>query len=292
MHVCMPIGSSLGMSLASAERRGRRLGQIAAVRTSATIIGCLFVWVVIDRWPRAYLLSAYSAVFLIGGLLALVAMVVYWRMTGLGIQGERPRLVVRKEYWLYYVLALLFGARKQIFVTFGPWVLVREFGRPASTFARLGIVGAIIGVFFNPALGKLIDRVGERAILVADSLLLVLVCAGYGFADRLGLGDRALYVLYACFVVDQLLFAVNMARDTWMSKIARRPEDIAPTLSLGITINHAVSMSIPTLGGWVWDTYNYRWVFVGAACVALAMLAFASQVRTPGREIPAVQPAN
>ncbi|NCO91768.1 MAG: MFS transporter [Armatimonadetes bacterium] len=276
MHVGMPIGSSLGMSLASAERRGRRVGQIGGVRTAATIIGCAFVWLTVDYWKQGY-----SLIFFFGGALALLAAVGFWRMRGIGVEGARPSLVVRKEYWLYYVLALLFGARKQLFITFGPWVLVRVFHQPASTFARLWIVAALIGIFFNPLLGRLIDRVGERTILVADALLLLLVCAGYGFADRLGLGGWEVYVLYACFIIDQLLFSVNMARDTWMSKIAVRQEDIAPTLSLGITLNHAVSMSLPTLGGLVWDRYGYQWVFVGAACVALVMLVFTSRVRTP-----------
>jgi len=207
MHVGMPIGSSLGMSLASAERRGRRVGQIGGVRTAATIIGCAFVWLTVDYWKQGY-----SLIFFFGGALALLAAVGFWRMKGIGVEGARPSLVVRKEYWLYYVLALLFGARKQLFITFGPWVLVRVFHQPASTFARLWIVAALIGIFFNPLLGRLIDRVGERTILVADALLLLLVCAGYGFADRLGLGGWEVYVLYACFIIDQLLFSVNMAR--------------------------------------------------------------------------------
>jgi membrane protein YdbS with pleckstrin-like domain len=71
-----------------------------------------------------------------------------------------------------------------------------------------------------------------------------------------------------------------MARDTYMSKIALKPEHVAPSLSLGITINHAVSMSVPALGGLVWIYYGHSWVFIGAGCVAVLMVVFTSMVRT------------
>ena len=82
---------------------------------------------------------------------------------------QRPKFVWRGRYWLYYALAFLFGARKQVFITFGPWVLIRIFHQPAWIFAQLWIAAAILGVFFQPALGRAIDRFGERTVLLADS---------------------------------------------------------------------------------------------------------------------------
>jgi hypothetical protein len=90
----------------------------------------------------------------------------------------------------------------------------------------------------------------------------------------------AIWLLYACLVMDQLLFGVNMARDTYMSKIALKPEHVGPSLSLGITINHAVSMSVPSLGGLLWIKYGHQWVFIGAAGIAVMMMVFTSRVRT------------
>ena len=137
-------------------------------------------------------------------------------------------------------------------------------------------------MLFQPALGRAIDRFGERKVLMVDSVLILSICMGYGFANHLGSPQLALWLLYACFVVDQLLFGVNMARDTYMSKIALKPEHVAPSLSLGITINHAVSMSVPSLGGLIWIRYGHSWVFVGAAGVAVLMVIFTSMVRTGG----------
>jgi len=118
-------------------------------------------------------------------------------------------------------------------------------------------------------------------VLIADSLLIVAICMGYGFAHRLGSERLAIALLYACMVGDQLLFGVNMARDTYLSKIARKPEDIAPSLSLGVTINHAVSMSVPSLGGLLWMGCGHTWVFVAAGGIAVLMLLTSTRVRTP-----------
>ncbi|NIR03210.1 MAG: MFS transporter, partial [Gemmatimonadales bacterium] len=95
-------------------------------------------------------------------------------------------------------------------------------------------------VFVQPQIGKLIDRFGERAILMANSLLMIGVCLGYGFARELPLRNPV-WLVYACYVLDHILFATGMARATYLDKIADNEDDIHASLSLGVTIDHAVS---------------------------------------------------
>ena len=273
-HLIMPVRSSISMDLAPDGKKGRRLGQIQGASIAASIVGYALIWVVMDLSPKNYRL-----IYIIGGVVALGAAAVFFAMRMPGAHLSRPKFIFRRRYWLY-LLAAFFGARKQIFITFGPWVLVQIFHQEANIFAELFMAGAVLGLVFQPALGRAIDRFGERKVLMVDAMLIFCICAGYGFADHLGNHRLALWLLYACFVADQLLFGVNMARDTYMSKIALKPEHVAPSLSLGITINHAVSMSVPSIGGLVWIRYGYSWVFVGAACVAVLMVIFTSMVRT------------
>ena len=134
---------------------------------------------------------------------------------------------------------------------------------------------------FQPALGRAIDRFGERAVLMVDAALVFLVCAGYAFSHLIDHRPLALAVLFSCYVGDQLLFGTGMARNTYLSKIALKPEHVSPTLSLGVTINHAVSMSIPALGGLLWVSSGHSWVFIVAAGIALLMLVFTSMIRLP-----------
>lgn len=285
MHLIMPIRSSVGMALAGSREKGRRLGQISSTGLAAGIAGCALVWVTMKHFR-----ADYRLVFAIGGVAALAAAFFFWGMRLPDAHLQRPKFVWRKSYWLYYVLAFLFGARKQIFITFGPWVLVKVFQQQAYIFAQLWIVASLLGVAFQPWLGRMIDRRGERWVLMADSVCIFLICLGYGFSSLIPLRPLALGLLFACFVADQLLFGVNMARDTYLAKIAVAKEDVAPTLSLGITINHAVSMSIPFVGGLLWMRYGHASVFVVTAGIAVVMFVFSAMLRLPA-SAPAVTPA-
>ena len=286
-HLLMPVRSSLSMELATANQRGKRLGQIAATGIAGSIAGCAVVWISMRGFG-----TSYPVIFSIGAAAAFAAAFFLFAMRMPNAHLQRPKFVWRRSYWLYYVLSFLFGARKQLFITFGPWVLIRIFHQPVWIFAQLWIVAAVLGIFFQPWLGKAIDRWGERTVLLADSVLLLLVCLGYGFAHALPLPSLALGLLYACFVGDNLLFGVNMARDTYLSKIVEKQEHLAPTLSLGISINHAVSMSIPTLGGWLWITYGHSSVFMATAGIAVLMAIFSARVRPPQTAGPApIKPA-
>jgi predicted MFS family arabinose efflux permease len=281
-HLSMPVQGSIGLSLSRENQEGRRLGQIGSVSGVAYVVGCGLVWLILRQMPQAY-----HTTFIVGGIgfgLAAVVLLCMDRTVG---SLTRPKLTLHPRYWLYYVLSVLFGARKQVFLTFGPWVLVKVYQQPASIFAGLMLVGGGAGIVFRPLLGRLIDRVGERAVLMADAVVLVLICLGYGFADRLGLGHTlTVYLLYACYVTDQVVFATGMARTTYLKKIAVRPEHVASSLALGVSLDHATSMSVPRAGGRLWNAYGqfgYRYVFLAAAGIALINLFFASLVRGPGR---------
>ncbi len=276
-HLEMPMRSAIAMNLGTRKQHGRRLGQSSAARVGASLISGLFVWIVIDRFG-----ANYTITFVAGAAMAIVAAFVYGRMAIDGHTKQREKLVVRKKYWLYYVLCVLFGARKQVFITFAPWVLVKIFGEPATTFAKLWMVSAVVGVFFQQALGDLIDRWGERRVLMVDGAILIVLCLVYGFAEQLGPRRYMVWVLYACYILDQLLFGVENARSAYLAKIAERPEDVSASLTMGISINHAVSMVVPWVGGkYLWERYGYHWVFVAASGVAALTTLAASLVRTP-----------
>ncbi|MEN6644323.1 MAG: MFS transporter [Armatimonadia bacterium] len=274
-HVIMPVRSAIGMSLAHETRHGRRLGQVSSLGAAGTILGAGFAWAVSAGQSS----PPFWLIFAAGGVMALCGSITFFLMRGIGRQTARPKLVWNRKYWLYYVLCLLFGARKQLFITFGPWVLIKVFHRNVVTFAKLGIMNSMLTVFTNPAIGGLIDRWGERRVLVLDSFILMLICLGYGGAHFFG--PAGIYVAFACFVLDEVMFGVGNARTTYLAKIAQRPEDVTASLSLGITLDHAMSMTLPTLGGLVWMKYGHWWVFIGGGGIALLMMIFSSLIKLP-----------
>lgn len=275
-HLLMPITGTIALSLAPPHQRAARMGQIGAVGMAATIVGATIVWAGLQ-----YIDIGYRGTFLIAAGGAVIAAIFIGFINPLPKrEGRRPKLVLKRRYGLYYVLNIFSGARKQIFMTFGVWVLIKVFEQPAYTIAKLWIVASAIGIIFQPQLGKLIDRVGERIILMANAIVIVIICLGYGFAHLLPMA-HPVWVVYICYVVDNVIFATGMARATYLDKIAEHEEDIHASLSVGVTIDHAVSMSIPALGGMAWVLYGYPWVFVGAAGIAVLNLIAAAFIRVP-----------
>jgi predicted MFS family arabinose efflux permease len=277
-HIIFAVEGPIGLKLARGGKEGRRLGQFGGARNLGTIVGVGVVFILAqafgDRYPLFYAIAAASAV--IAGIL----------YAGLKVgRGDVPsrRLVYKKKYRLFYLISALFGIRKQIFLAFGAWVLVEIHGVSVSTIALLYFIAATLGVILRPLLGEVIDWLGERTVLAADEVLLLAICMTYAFAGDLLSGGAALYALYAAYVLDIILFALRVARTTYLKKIADDPADITPTISMGITIDHAVAMTLPVLSGYIWEAYGYRWVFILAGAIAFIGFFVCLRIRTPER---------
>jgi hypothetical protein len=278
-HLFMPMSNSIGMNLASDGHIGKRLGQINSVNTAVFLVtslatAFLFRFIKID-YHLAFSFSA--AAFFLSAVLIL-------SMTPHTGKRIGKRFVLRKEYNVFYGLNMLFGARKQIFITFGPWVLIKVFGQGVATFAILSFLIAGLGIVFKPFIGHLIDHVGERFVLAGEAVSLIFICLGYAFTQgllaNLGLGRITLYVICSLFVLDQMLASVSMARATYLKKIALSAEDVSPTLSMGITLDHMVSMFVPFLGGFVWTVLGYQYVFLGGAAIATLNLLLTTRMKS------------
>jgi predicted MFS family arabinose efflux permease len=203
------------------------------------------------------------------------------------------RFTFRKEYKLYYILTILYGTRKQIFLTFAPWILVTVFLQPTQAIATLLTIGGVIGIVFKPLLGRAIDQYGERTIIAGEAVALIVVCLGYGFSRKLFPVTVALIIASACYVVDQLLMSVSMARATYLKKIARDPQEVTSTLTAATSIDHVFSISIALLGGIIWKTVGYEYIFLLGAVIALINLFFALRIQTqpsPAASTPEITP--
>lgn len=273
-HVFMPLYTSIGMELASENKTGERLGQLNAIRNLAMIGGGFFTFVAFK-----YLHFNFRAAFLAAALFYFIASLLLLLMRPGEPQEPQAHLRLHREYRLYYWLSVLFGTRKQIFLTFAPWVLVTVFREPTAMLATLLTIAGIAGILFQPLLGKAIDRLGEKTVLTLEALCLVFICAGYGFARDLFSERIAFIVAAACFVADQLLMSVNMARSTYLQKIAVDPEHVTPTLAMSVSIDHIFSITVALLGGLLWARWGYQTVFAFGAGIALVNLVSVQFIR-------------
>lgn len=278
-HLWMPVSNSIAMHLTDTENMGTVLGRVNGFNTAAYLATSLVVYFCIRQFD-----VNFPWAFGIGALAYFAAAMILLSMTP--HKGPRKKLKLRfeKRFTIFYALSFVFGARKQIFITFGPWVLIQVFKQGVSTFAIISFIVAAIGMFFKPWVGTLIDRKGERFIIKSESLLLVVVCLGYACAVWLesvtGLAGMALMVTAGCFVGDQVLLAATMARSTWVKRNALPNDDVSATLSMGVSIDHAVSMVIPWLGGYLWNAVGYEAVFFVGAAIALGNYFLACKMNT------------
>ena len=265
-HIFMPLSASIGMSFAPPGEMGRVLGRLSSVGNMAIVISSAALWAL---YRFAHI--SFRTAFTIGAAAFVIAAILLSLIKPTQTVHVKKRYIFRKEYSLYYWLCMLYGARKQIFITFGPWVLVEVFKQPVATMTLLFFIVAVIGIFVKPWVGHLIDRVGEKTVLSTEAFLFFLTCLGYAFAENLFRPGIAVFFIYVCYIVDITLDSVYMARTTYMKKIALTPEDVSPSLSLGISIDHVVTIFLPILGGLAWangGAGGYKYVFLGGAVVA------------------------
>jgi predicted MFS family arabinose efflux permease len=279
-HLFMPIASTIGMELAREGQDGRRLGQLNSIRNLAAVLGSFSVVL-----GFRYLGFGFQHTFAIAAVLLSLAAALLFMMKPEPVAEKRGFLQLHKEYRLYYILNVLSGARKQLFITFAPWVLVSVLGQPTQIMATLFTIGGVIGILFQPLLGWSIDKFGERTVLASEAVILVFVCFGYGFAKFIFPIDTAFLVVCVCFLVDQMIFSVSMARATYIKKIAIRPDHIQPALTAAVTIDHIFSISAALLGGIVWNIFGFQYVFLFGAAIAVINFFTALRVRTPQKVI-------
>jgi MFS family permease len=278
-HLFMAVSPTIALRLSTSGEEGRRLGQLGSLESLGTLLGIVIVY-----WGASRLHFSFGTIFAISGTCALIACIGLFLIKPQPIAKPSRHLVIKKRYTLFYLLNIVFGARKQIFMTFAPWVLIKVYQADVATFALLGFIGTVLNMILRPWLGKAIDSLGERTIIILESCTLIIICLLYAFAGKWFAAGTAVIIIMACYITDQLLFSVRMARTTYLNKIAETPDDLGATLSMGLSMDHAVSMLIPMGGGVLWVNYGYISVFLVAAFLAIVNLWLATFIPKPEKE--------
>lgn len=253
LHILMGTVDSVVMHTARPENRSLRLGQMRALGTAATLIGALFIWL---KWKINVNFQLDYAVIITIFLLSAVLMFSVRVPQFPRRRSLKENFILRREYAVYYGIETLHGIRKQLYLTFGYWLLVNSLGQSPGRIGLIMLCAGVIGLFTQPFIGKSIKVYGERRVTIFDSIALSLLCLAYAFAPGLLPADWAVAVIACCFVLDKLLFDLGMARTTYITRICgERRSDITPCIYTGIAINHVASVAYGIIGGLIW-TYS------------------------------------
>jgi len=282
-HIIMPVRSTIAMELAKREKTGASLGISASISQLGNIAGFLFVtgiFFVLDRfgYTRVDLLG-YRIVFGIAAALMTAAALVAAALKETTLKAPRQRFYFAKKFKKYYIMEIFYGSRKQVFLTFAPYVLILQYGADPSIISILMAVCAGCCMLCSPLIGKLIDKVGYKAVMVGDTLILVAVCLLYGFSHRLFVPAVAFIVVCCNFVLDQIISVASMANNVYVQRISSNREEVTATLSTGISVNHIFSVFIALLGGWIWKTAGIEALFTMSALLGLISSIYAAMIK-------------
>ncbi len=207
----------------------------------------------------------YKAMFLIVGAIAVLAGIYcfFQDPSSKEIPLQHKKMILKTKYWLFYALTFMAGARRQIFVAFAVFLLVKKFNYTVQDITVLFVLNNIINYFANPIIARAVNKYGERKVLSFEYFSLVLIFTAYAFTDSPIVGG----ILY---ILDNIFFNFAMAIRTFFQKIADK-KDIAPSMAVGFTINHIAAVAIPVLAGIAW-MQDYRIVFLGAAALSAISL--------------------
>ena len=278
-HIQLGMRTTLTLEYAREGRSGRALGYISSILQGGQLIGFLLI-------SAAFLfvsgVPAYRAVFAVSTALIALGAAFSFRLTGRSeTDRAKRRFYFRKKYTKYYFLEVFYGARKQVFFTFGPYVLILFYGASTSVISLLFAISAIFSFLFSPLIGKIIDKLGYKVVMVTDTLILVVVCFFYGFAHRIFPADVAFLVCCANYVLDSIISLASMASNVYVHDLADTPEEARATISTGLSVNHLITILIALFGGWIWRTLGIEMLFILSAVLGLCNSAYAATIKSP-----------
>ncbi|MDF1515748.1 MAG: MFS transporter [Anaerolineae bacterium] len=266
-HNWAPMQSALGMGLTDKAHSGRVLGFLASMGSLAAIVG---------MGLSAALASSFNlrTFYAIGGVLMVVGGILVFQIpVSIGKQSKpQPRFFLHKRYWLYYVLTFFEGSRMQVFGAFNTLVLVQQYGLNAGQISLILLLSSVVNFIFAPRLGHLLDSIGERLTLTSSYVVLALCFIGYATVHNV-------WFLSAMLICINLMVALRIGLSTYVNRIAP-PDELAPTLTAGVSINHITSVSMSFLAGILLSIVGYEWLSFGAAMVIFASVPFAMAIKT------------
>jgi hypothetical protein len=193
----------------------------------------------------------YTQIYLIIGCAIIAASI--WGLlhdpTHCDIIPPHKKMIFRKKYRLFYFLTFMGGARRQIFMAFAVFLLVKRCHFGLQEITILFVINDLINYFLSPIIGKSILRFGERKVLSLEYSSLIFIFLAYALV-------QSKIILSILFILDHVFFNFAIAIQTFFQKVAD-PRDIAPGMAMGFTISHIAAVFLPAIGGMLWMV-DYR----------------------------------
>lgn len=284
-HIQLGMKSTLSLEYSKPGAGGRALGYQTSMQQIGNLVGFAAVIALFSITAMSGA-SFYQQMFVVASVFIVAATFVSFRLTGDSKTDEnKRRFYFRKKFSKYYMLEMFYGARKQVFFTFGPYVLILFYGADARLISLLFAVSAVACFVFSPIVGKIIDRLGYKPVMIGDTLILVIVCFFYGFAHHLFDMHTAMIICCVNYVLDSVISLASMATSVYVQDLSDNKNEMRATISTGLSVNHLVTVFIALFGGWIWHALGIETLFIVSAVLGLCNSAYAATIKVKKKAV-------
>jgi hypothetical protein len=135
-------------------------GRQRSYATATNIVVGLAIYLAAPR-------CSYATLYLVLGAILVMAGIWGFRQDPcrIGLPHQHRRMIFRRRYWLFYFLTFMAGARRQIFIAFSVFLLVKRFGFTVQEITLLFVLNNASNYFISPLVGRAIVRYCERRVL-------------------------------------------------------------------------------------------------------------------------------
>jgi len=232
----------------------------------ANILVGFFIWALSFVLPYLYTFLILGLFISISGISMLFVNPVKRE-----IPHQHKKLILKKKYWLFYVLNFLAGTRRQIFTVFAIFLLVDHYNLGLRIVTGIYVINYALTYFLNPMISNALNKYGERIVLSLESASLIVLFLGYAFIDNV-------WIVVGLFILDSIFFNFSIGLNTYLQKTAD-PEDLGSSTAVGFTINHISAVVIPVFGGILW-MLNWRLPFLVGTGFTIISLFFTQMITT------------
>jgi len=209
-HYAETIQQSLTLQLISKEQLPIVIGKQLAVGSFTGLLVFAALYCLVDLLDLGY-----EPVYMLGGFFT-VAIAIFMYVKFPHFKGEaeqHKKIILRKRYWLYYLLTFLSGARRQIFVVFAGFLMVEKFHFTVGEMSMLFLINGVLTIYLAPKIGRLVSYWGEKRTLTLEYAGLIVIFSCYAIAESAVFASM-LYIL------DHFFFAMAIALKSYLKKIA------------------------------------------------------------------------
>ncbi len=265
-HYAETIQQSLTLQLIDKHHLPVVMGRQIAIGAFTGLFAFAALYLLVDLLDLGY----HLIYLLAGG--ATVTMAIFMVIKFPHFKGEaeqHKKMVIRKRYWLYYMLTFLSGARRQIFVVFAGFLMVEKFHFTVGEMSMLFLVNGVLTIYLAPRIGRLVVYWGEKRTLTLEYIGLIIIFSCYAIVDS---------AVFACllYILDHIFFAMAIALKSYLKKIAD-PADMAATAGVSFSINHIAAVILPFVLGLLW-IISPPMVFLSGTAIAVMSLVLSQMI--------------